>query len=847
MVKGGTVVFEDNESPHLKCVVCCEMFSNPVELLPCRHLVCEDCSSRLQHCPSCQERVLDVAQPHYMIVKLCQEIRVKCVRCSWRGRKIEAPSHKCSQIDASSMLREDSRLLICLSSIRKRLLLLIFMMILVANTFVFVLKSPAADKTPQDPEQRDIDDRRFPLTILGTDNVFGGLCDSKLSSNVRVVRDLSRDQIPWADLQSLVRASAAALAPSRHEQAGTLFLIDPEELVTVDGRKDNLSKNGLAEGVTAQYHNVIRYLRNAKCRVAAGLKLHHYDQAQTCAAARANVAFGRRFPFQVIPPYVSVPMIVTRDILQLIVELGRHPNTTVLRQCGFNITLDACIGLMLSGRDIYLYSWNEIDELSTEIEQTPRSFAAEEDFPYNPFARKPHETQQRHRASAVPARKEGDLSSSRMTAFPRSPPGVIYDWFSKINSRRDTLAVMYVPVRIGNDVAREVIRCYWASLAPRVRREFPVHFVLGARRRDDQHFPFLFTSGGRRILHQENRSFGDLVLFDNLDADMPHGSSGTMLKVMLAVVHATVFYNYHYFVRGADDAYHNIFRMYHDFRSSAAKGKDYRVYEGHKIFRWINSYAGFFNLLNERVAMPRNLAPVALPHYLTGGGYMLSADVATFLTLSSLIVPPLPWHAEDYNVGRVTVPFAEPVENFRFHDFFNATPNVRYAFARTVPLILDYCSPWDYIIHKNPWGSYRYIGKDHIMYCTAGDFAAAMNSNRKMDQHECNQRVYETNWTLPKRSSSLHAYYSPYIPPPKKPKDRVALAGRAKYQIGGTGLEACTRSHFMGFLVSATQSERHASREKSKLLRNVTLFDRVADGGVETSRHSAEDLPEVGG
>ena len=825
---------------------------------------------------------------------MLQDVSVRCRHCGWRGTVGDQAEHANVCATKKKPVTEQVSSSSSGTFLRSRFLPVVLVCLLVANTFVFVMRSPATDRADGSVllnELRRGDDLLHPLSILATSGLFGSACRTDLPSHVRVVHGLAPEQAHSADLDAFVVAAAAALNSADGDPKGTLFLIDPENVVmgqqerhpgsrpttlrrpqqtnvsdssvfSADDEDGGLEDENDAEevevleDVSLLYRTVVTYLQNAKCRVVAGLKLHHYDQVQTCAIARRNVAEGRRYPFQVLPPYGSLPMLVTRDVLQLFVLLGSYPNTTVRRQCSYDATLDACLGMFLSGRDYYLFSWNEIDELSSDSETSPRTFAVTEDFPYDPFARSPSE---------FTARPPGNTNSSeRRTISPRRllrpPPGVEHRWDDRLrpsrfkNGRTNVLAVLYVPVRTLNDVAREVIRCYWASLSPRIKREFPLHFVLGAKRRDDQYFPLLFSSKGRSKLFKENATSGDLLLFDSLDADIPHSTSGTMIKILLAAAHAAATYHYYYFVRGADDAYHNVFRMYYDFRNMSAEGKAFRVYEGHKMFRWINSFAGLLNLLNERVALPRNLAPVAIPHYLTGGGYMMSSDVATFLAQSSLLVPPLPWHAEDYNIGRVTVPFAEAAENFRFHDFFNATPFVRKAFARTVPLILDYCTPWDYIIHKNPWGTYRYIGKDHVMCCTHVDFAST-----KAEPHECNSRVFETNWTLPPRSSSLDVYYQPYrLPIARKGqagRDRAATAGRAKYQVGGTGLESCTWSHFMSFLVSAVQNEKYASGLKRKILRNATLFNQAADGGGGGNSGSAsaalggdgaaEDAPEA--
>ena len=355
--------------------------------------------------------------------------------------------------------------------------------------------------------------------------------------------------------------------------------------------------------------------------------------------------------------------------------------------------------------------------------------------------------------------------------------------------------VTYIPVRLTNHVAREVIRCYWASLDAAIRSDFPLRFILGAKDRERHYWPELWRGETRQALYNENASFGDLVLFDLEDGDMIHATSGTMGKVILGFFHAAVTYDFHYFVRGADDAYHNFAQMYRDLYAAP---NPYRIYDGHKLFRWINSHAGFKNVHHDLVDSTRNIAPLVVPVYLTGGGYLLSSDLLLDLVESCKVLPSLPWHAEDYNIGRIVVPFLTPNENPRFHDFFNATPFVRKSFSYTGPLILDYCNAGDWVIHKNPWGTYRYVGDDHFMYCTAKDF-----NESNIKPHRCNSVVYNSGFEFPYRSLSNPSYYMEHIFHKGRRTHVNSMASRKNFQQGGSGFESCSARHWERFVESA--------------------------------------------
>lgn len=200
---------------------------------------------------------------------------------------------------------------------------------------------------------------------------------------------------------------------------------------------------------------------------------------------------------------------------------------------------------------------------------------------------------------------------------------------------------------------------------------------------------------------------------------------------------------------------------------------------------------------------------------------MFSADVAAFLALvdagaAAAVARRRLQHWACHSAVRR--PGREPAVS----RLFNATPRVRKAFGRTVPLILDYCAASD-IVHKNPYGSYRYIDDDHTMFCTARDFADAKTQRHGLN--ECNAYVAAPGWTLPPRSLSLDAYYAPYVP--RKRSAPANLAGRLKHQAGGTGLESCAVSHFMGFVAGASEREDLTTRHRHELFYEKAFAEKV--------------------
>ena len=100
-----TVVGEFSED--LCCVICLDPWTDPVELLPCRHVFCRGClrpAAGPRQCPTCRGAVHTLAEPHRILRNLADDVRVKCDACSWEGARSTRAAHakECPAVDAMS-------------------------------------------------------------------------------------------------------------------------------------------------------------------------------------------------------------------------------------------------------------------------------------------------------------------------------------------------------------------------------------------------------------------------------------------------------------------------------------------------------------------------------------------------------------------------------------------------------------------------------------------------------------------------------------------------------------------------------------------------------------------------
>ncbi|KAK7195603.1 Zinc finger C3HC4 type (RING finger) protein [Novymonas esmeraldas] len=88
-------------SEELTCAVCLDSWKDPIELAPCGHIFCKECASGLKDCPVCRDHIASTKAPNRTLVNMALQIRVKCMRCGWKGKREQGMSHVCGNEGAS--------------------------------------------------------------------------------------------------------------------------------------------------------------------------------------------------------------------------------------------------------------------------------------------------------------------------------------------------------------------------------------------------------------------------------------------------------------------------------------------------------------------------------------------------------------------------------------------------------------------------------------------------------------------------------------------------------------------------------------------------------------------------
>ena len=85
------------ENDDIKCAVCLMPWTDPVELLPCKHLFCRACvrALRKRECPECRTAIQSEGLPNRILINMAAAATVKCDACSWQGRNDAARTHPC--------------------------------------------------------------------------------------------------------------------------------------------------------------------------------------------------------------------------------------------------------------------------------------------------------------------------------------------------------------------------------------------------------------------------------------------------------------------------------------------------------------------------------------------------------------------------------------------------------------------------------------------------------------------------------------------------------------------------------------------------------------------------------
>lgn len=103
MTQGNCVAIQEIAS--LTCQVCFDTWSNPVQLLPCRHTFCAKCvPPSVLDCPLCKSLVQQRGLPEEGIMNASELVRVRCGGCGWEGTRKASFAHHCGVNDTHSKL-----------------------------------------------------------------------------------------------------------------------------------------------------------------------------------------------------------------------------------------------------------------------------------------------------------------------------------------------------------------------------------------------------------------------------------------------------------------------------------------------------------------------------------------------------------------------------------------------------------------------------------------------------------------------------------------------------------------------------------------------------------------------
>jgi len=81
----------ENDKYAYVCEICLELLKNPVNLVPCGHVFCEQCVVNLETCPSCRERIQQTT-PALKLREAINGLPVKCV-CGYVVRREDLAAH----------------------------------------------------------------------------------------------------------------------------------------------------------------------------------------------------------------------------------------------------------------------------------------------------------------------------------------------------------------------------------------------------------------------------------------------------------------------------------------------------------------------------------------------------------------------------------------------------------------------------------------------------------------------------------------------------------------------------------------------------------------------------------
>lgn len=88
-------------APDLICSVCLDTWRDPVEMTKCGHIFCKACVAAAERCPECRGPAERQA-PSRLLVRMAQQVKVRCEGCGWRGPREAADSHRCFAVPVQS-------------------------------------------------------------------------------------------------------------------------------------------------------------------------------------------------------------------------------------------------------------------------------------------------------------------------------------------------------------------------------------------------------------------------------------------------------------------------------------------------------------------------------------------------------------------------------------------------------------------------------------------------------------------------------------------------------------------------------------------------------------------------
>lgn len=94
----------------VRCAICLDPWTDPVELAPCGHVFCRRCASASSSalpfggvCPTCRAALQPrLVEPNRILRNIADDVVVRCQQCGWRGAHARRFHHPCGNNAAAS-------------------------------------------------------------------------------------------------------------------------------------------------------------------------------------------------------------------------------------------------------------------------------------------------------------------------------------------------------------------------------------------------------------------------------------------------------------------------------------------------------------------------------------------------------------------------------------------------------------------------------------------------------------------------------------------------------------------------------------------------------------------------